>query len=671
MQYRSEIDGLRALAILPVLWLHADLPGLSGGYLGVDVFFVISGFLITGIITREMSQNQFSLVNFYERRARRILPALFLVIAVTSIALPVFSQSPKVLADYGQSIVAVVSFVSNFYFWQTSGYFGSTSELSPMLHTWSLAVEEQYYVFFPLIAMAVLPNGRRFIGTLLSIFVLSLAYAQWQKDVDPTGNFYLLPGRAWELMAGGIASVYIKSDHYQRWQRAYGARLANGGVVMVAASYILFTPETAHPSVFTLLPVAGTVLILLFAVQGTLTARLLSLPGITFVGVVSYSLYLWHQPVLAALRLINEGELTLLYSVIGIGVSFLMSVVSWRFVETPLRNRSRYTRPAIFKYTGVGLACGAVLGLLFVSNVALRSTFEPAPMARYQMLETAHDSHTSQPMAEAPCKLWSPEFDDDFETRFSECAAKYDKAVFILGGSHGMDLYNAVAYNSEYPFVVSVSRGFCRAHGYNGNPKDLPHCQYDDFLAFAKDHARKISLVIYTQTPDRLFAGNNMYEAKREDINTEYVDDVVNYLANIKQTFAIPVLMVGMLPPVTKDPVEWDYKTPFDTQLTQYISTNAIELSQYLDSEFAKRLRSKEIGYISKMDGFGLQLPRDLVIDSTITYSDRRHLSTKGEEVFGRRLLELAFTQGYTQLKPKHGNEPYTNALRPQDSSAN
>ncbi|QPG06992.1 acyltransferase [Salinimonas marina] len=653
MQYRSEIDGLRALAILPVLWLHADLPGLSGGYLGVDVFFVISGFLITSIISRELRENRFSVVTFYERRARRILPALAIVLMVTSVLLPFITQSPKVLGSYGESTLAVVGFVSNMYFWQTTGYFGSTSELSPLLHTWSLAVEEQYYVLFPLLAMLLVKHARHYFAHILgAIFVLSLGYAQWLQSVDPTGNFYLLPGRAWELMAGALASLYIHTPHYQRVALAGRNILSGAGLVMILVSYIMFTPATAHPSALTLLPVTGTVLLLLFATTGTAIANMLSLRFMLFIGIISYSLYLWHQPVLALLRIYHDGELTLFTSMTGIVLSFGLSVASWRWVERPFRDKQRFDKTRVFKYSGVSLVSGLLLGLVFYTNVSWRGFIEPHNMARYQQLASAYASHTNQPMVDESCKLWSSTLDPEFARRFEQCSRQHDQAVFILGGSHGMDLYNAVAMNSETPFVVSVSRGSCRAHGYNGNPNDVPQCQYEDFLAFAEQHDQSIGLVIYTQTPDRLFTGASIHEGSAQDINQQYIRDVVAYLTRVRHTVSAPVLMIGMLPPLTKDPVDWNYQHAFSEQLPNYVSHKAVEHSTLLDEIFAQELTKAGIGYISKLEGFGLRLPDDLLIDNTITYSDRRHISTKGEQEFGRRLLQHAYNQGYSLLKP-------------------
>jgi peptidoglycan/LPS O-acetylase OafA/YrhL len=233
LHYRKEIDGLRAIAILPVIWLHSGLPYISGGFLGVDVFFVISGFLITTILLKEFQSGNFSLVRFYERRARRILPALLVVITVTSIFVPLINQNPKFIGDYGNSVLSTIFFGSNFYFWQTSGYFGSASELSPMLHTWSLAVEEQYYIFFPLLIMFLFPFGKKaIISALIFISIISLLIAEWGAVNEPIGNFYLLSSRAWELLAGALAATVYLNSYLTNIRTRFSVQLSGGGLFL-------------------------------------------------------------------------------------------------------------------------------------------------------------------------------------------------------------------------------------------------------------------------------------------------------------------------------------------------------------------------------------------------------------------------------------------------------
>jgi peptidoglycan/LPS O-acetylase OafA/YrhL len=213
MDYRPEIDGLRALAVLPVILFHAGFETFSGGFVGVDVFFVISGYLITTIILKELEQDDFSIARFYERRARRILPALFLVMFVC-IPFAWLWLLPDDMQRFSQSLVAVSTFVSNLLFWQESGYFDTAAELKPLLHTWSLAVEEQYYVLFPLFLVLVWPFGKRWILVLLALgAVLSLSLAEWGSFRRPAATFYLLPTRGWELLLGALIAFYLSKDN--------------------------------------------------------------------------------------------------------------------------------------------------------------------------------------------------------------------------------------------------------------------------------------------------------------------------------------------------------------------------------------------------------------------------------------------------------------------------
>ena len=209
MKYRADIDGLRAIAVVPVILFHAGLDLFSGGFVGVDIFFVISGYLITTIIVREMSEDRFSLLRFYERRARRILPALFLVVLVC-FPFAWYNLLPKTLIDFAECVLAVSVFSSNFLFWSESGYFDTATELKPLLHTWSLAVEEQYYVIFPLLVMGMWRFGQRVLIILLGIIAIaSLLAAQYLSSTAPSANFYLLTTRAWELLIGAFCALYL------------------------------------------------------------------------------------------------------------------------------------------------------------------------------------------------------------------------------------------------------------------------------------------------------------------------------------------------------------------------------------------------------------------------------------------------------------------------------
>ena len=381
LAHRKEIDGLRSFAVLPVMAFHAGFSVLGGGYIGVDIFFVISGFLITGIIAREIEAGSFSILRFYERRARRILPALLFVCAVTSIFAWAW-MLPAQFEDYAESLASVPVFLSNVLFWKQNGYFDTASELKPLLHTWSLAVEEQYYILFPPLMMLTARFGGKMLLPLLCVIgAASLAFSEWASIHAASANFYLLPSRAWELMAGGIAALLMRAAEEKgaaHWLNAatlrLGGILAAAGFAMVLAAIFLFEPDTRTPSLIALLPVIGTCMILLFAVEGTWTARLLGWRPFVAVGLVSYSAYLWHQPLLVfqRLKLFHADGWS---SAALIAASLLLAWGSYRLIETPMRFRVLRGRgPWPFLRLSAAALC-----LTFAVGVGLR--IKPPPIS--------------------------------------------------------------------------------------------------------------------------------------------------------------------------------------------------------------------------------------------------------------------------------------------------
>ncbi len=361
MTYRAEIDGLRALAVLPVILFHAGFEWFSGGFVGVDVFFVISGYLITTIIISEMAKGKFSIVNFYERRARRILPALFFVMAA---CLPFawFWLTPNDLKDFGQSLVATSTFSSNILFWLESGYF-DTAESKPLLHTWSLAVEEQYYILFPIFLMLAWRLGIKWVLILLSIvFFISLIVAQWGAYNNPSAAFFLLPTRGWELLIGVFAAFYLKYNPHFKSQLLNQA-LSLLGFGMIVYSIIEFDKTTPFPSLYTLIPTIGTGLLIICAVPKTFVYKVLSLKFIVGTGLISYSAYLWHQPLLAFARhrsLVGISDLNLIALCMA---ALVLAWFSWKFIEAPFRDKNKINRKKIFIFSGSLLSIFILIGL--------------------------------------------------------------------------------------------------------------------------------------------------------------------------------------------------------------------------------------------------------------------------------------------------------------------
>lgn len=362
-RYLPAVDGLRALAVLPVLFVHAGFQFFSGGFIGVDVFFVISGYLITGILDREIRAGRFSITGFYERRARRILPALFLVLLV-SLVFAWFLILPHEFERFGESLVAVNLFVSNMLFAHENGYFETVSAVRPTLHTWSLGVEEQFYILFPLFLWFV---SRRFprhrLAIFAGLFVLSMAFAEWMWRHDSSLNFYLLPSRAWELLAGAMLAQISFDRDSLRQQRPLLMQIASlTGLAMVCASYVLFNEMTPSPSLIVAIPVIGALLIIACAVPGTLCHAILANPLARGIGIISYSAYLWHQPVFVFARLYNGAELSVPVYIGLIGLTLVLAWISWWFVERPFRDRSRISRASIFRLAGAGMVFFIAVG---------------------------------------------------------------------------------------------------------------------------------------------------------------------------------------------------------------------------------------------------------------------------------------------------------------------
>jgi peptidoglycan/LPS O-acetylase OafA/YrhL len=358
--YRPDIDGLRALAVLAVIGFHASAASVPGGFAGVDIFFVISGFLITDLIAREMEQGKFSLAEFYNRRVKRILPA-YVVVALFTLAVSSYLLIPNDYVFYTTSLAASWGFVSNVFFSLLSwGYFGQRTEEFPLLHTWSLSVEEQFYFFYPLLLMFLYGRWRRHIvPILLALALAGLVLSQWQSA--SVGAFFLLPYRAHELLIGALCAFALARSRPASAARA--TTFAGLGLALATGSLLLLRPQYHFPGVNSLFPCLGAAFLIYGGARPNPVSRLLGARLPVAIGLMSYSLYLWHWPVFSFLRY-RHITLDAPTGAAAVALSVLLAYLSWRFIEVPARRqRTMRLRASLPLYYGAPAAFFLAIGL--------------------------------------------------------------------------------------------------------------------------------------------------------------------------------------------------------------------------------------------------------------------------------------------------------------------
>jgi peptidoglycan/LPS O-acetylase OafA/YrhL len=489
-KYRPDVDGLRALAVLPVLLFHAKL-GCTGGFVGVDVFFVISGYVISSLILREVAAGTFSMVNFWERRIRRIMPALSVVVA-TALAAAWLFYLPEDFQRLGKSAMAQALMAANFYFWKDGNYFDPGAETKPLLHTWSLAVEEQFYLLFPLLLTFLIRSKNRswqrwIMGITLVSLLISVIGSY--STHNQRAAFYLLPTRAWELLTGALLAM-----HRGRLTPSKIVGEASGwlGLALICGSIFFYDESTRFPGLAAVPPCLGTALII---ASGTarlsVVGRLLSFKPFVFIGLISYPLYLWHWPLLVFGKYLSAFELSSGTRVLLLIASFILAVITWRFVETPFRQRRWLsTRPGIFKFAGIATVVFLAFGLAVNALKGIPARF-PARALAYA---DSRDHHAFREVI-SPARAFAGEF-----TELGSVKSGQPINVLLWGDSHAMAVAPVLdrlcrehsqrgvlaAFHSTAPVLKYVSAG---PHGLD----DLSPKVADSVIAFiSQQHVRNV-----------------------------------------------------------------------------------------------------------------------------------------------------------------------------------
>jgi peptidoglycan/LPS O-acetylase OafA/YrhL len=502
-QYRADIDGLRAVAVLSVLFFHTKIPGFPGGFVGVDVFFVISGYLITSIIAKDMFQEKFSFLAFYERRMRRIFPAIFfLLFSCTLIAAVLLAPSDFVV--FARTMIAATGFLSNFYFLRhaaAGGYFANLSDLQPLLHTWSLAVEEQFYLLFPAVLFALIKWARQRTRQWLSVFALvSFLLSVKLMRHHPSAAFYMLLPRSWELLMGSLLALKAVPPISPRWLREIAS---TAGLVLIICADFFYTNQTPFPGLSALLPCVGAWLVIYAGEQGSPWANTaLTFPPLVFIGVISYSLYLWHWPLIVFANYFSGHNLRGAQTLAVILISILMAFISFEFVESRFRGRNAaFSRRQIFALGLSASGAALLLGVFVVRSSGLPQRYDA--VTRNLVIENAVRRHDFQEV----CSNFRTNPHSLADINFCILGPGADRKILFWGDSHVQQLYPIVKnlYDSgalEGRGAVFAIANSCMPVEHMNDPRKGFHC--DTFSTLAKSRAEMNDI-------DTVFIGFNTW----------------------------------------------------------------------------------------------------------------------------------------------------------------
>ena len=642
MRYRPEIDGLRALAVVPVIFFHAGLPWLSGGFVGVDIFFVISGYLITTIILADLTSGTFSFKLFYERRARRILPALVLVMT-SCIPVAWVLLAPLDMRSFAQSLVATSLFASNILFFKTSGYFESAAELKPLLHTWSLAVEEQYYLLFPALLFIGWRLARRHLPTLLVLFmVASLALAQWARDRYPLGVFYLLPTRIWELLIGACLAYGLASRDANVRPGSLAGPWSALGLIMILGAVFAFERNTPAPSLWSLIPTVGAALIIANAHEHTWVGRWLGSRALVGIGLLSYSAYLWHQPMLAFVRYasVQPPEPWLLA---GVGaLSLVVAYGSWRWVERPFRSRHQVSRTGFATLAvatslgilGFGLAGHVTRGFpgrVPVTDAEVAALVKIAdPASHFGFKEVLRNGRCHSVPASA------------LET--NGCMDIRQRTWLLIGDSYAANLYAGLdAVRSARHAEV----GIVQATDNNGPPFDVPGFT-DERKTLGEASAERVALARRLQ-PERIVMTwmiDGINGIATPEASADALDDMIDRLLAVSPQSS--VLVVGPFPKwahsLQMQMINYHLRT--GQRPPKYMSDGLVTRDREWDAYFKRRIPRPQVAYVSAIDLLCNRAGCLTHLDGGLTdlvAVDWGHLSRHGSIHLAQRLEAWAF----------------------------
>jgi len=634
--YFKNIQGLRALAIILVFAYHLDHPFFQGGYLGVDIFFVISGFVISLNINHLIKNNNFSITSFFYKRILRILPSV-ISISLLCFLIAFFYFSPNQFKDTIKVIFSSLSFFSNYYFAFNNDYFDNISKFQPMLHTWSVSLEIQLYLVFGLIAYYFYkinaPKKEAYL--LISIFLLSIIGSQLSGNLkletpfieeefeffnqSKYFSFYFIFGRLWEFLAGVFLFKGYKKILVNKSFLKFQNKIFFSSLIMILIAVYMFNEKTPTPSFLTLIPVILTCFLILSSMKLERYNIILENKILNFIGKISFSIYLFHFPLIVLYKIYFNSVISLNSSIMIIMITLFFSTINFYLVENRFRIIKSY-----FKITALvsALTVSIIVGFFFSKNNIHKnfyfSNFSEKDNKQLEMISEAVSSDGYKNMfSNGKCIFWKKNSENLKKSIFTKCLNKHKKLVLFIGDSHGMDNYNSFARNLiKESFIISLADGNCVPH--------KKQCDMNKILNFVKTNRKNIKAVIYSEKGSNLI--NKKILNNKVDKNLEFLNNLSNY---------VRVIWLGS----RNEP---DIQLKYFAKLEKYFKKFENPEIKILDEYLITIQKNNKFEYVSFLKNIDYNFEDDFKVDDKfITYSDGSHLSVKGEKYFGKKLLEI------------------------------
>ncbi len=638
VKYRDDIDGLRALSVLAVLFYHLEIFNIPGGFLGVDIFFVISGYIITKLITKEHKLKIFKLSEFYWRRIRRIIPPLILTLFATNL-IAFFIFFPDEYDYLSRANLSVFFFISNFFFWKNTDYFNELTSQSPLLHTWSLSVEEQFYIFFPIffIFFYKLNNKNFFFYFILTSCILSLFTTHILGRLSSDPNFFFTTSRVFEIGIGSLTALIEQKYFFvrlkQKMTKFFFFDLLNiFFLIILILSFFFLNEKMNLPNSISLVPLLCCSFIILFNKRSSIISSFLTNNFLTLTGKISYGMYLYHFPVIIFFNYFGIEK----FKSLLIPIIFFISFISWKYFETPFRNKNKVSKKILKVFIFFSFL---ILIANFVNRDVIKNNLNVSIPLDYQQIINKTKKESNNVLDDNNCRIVE-EINNinnkNFLKRIEDCKKKYGSFLYMAGGSHVHDLYNSIYLNlTNEKFIVINKSGSCAIYFKNEN------CDYNKILDFIENNKKYIKFFFYTQIGSDYL--KNFYGPQ---VETKYVNMLVSFLKKIKSN-DIDIIWFG---PQPQPNIEMNYK------LLRSIKSNNFDLFSLkhvskVDDYMKKVAKENDIKFISKIDVIKYDPKKDYYINDNISYSDSDHWSHFGEKYFGKKIFNSQIFKKYFYIQ--------------------